>query len=104
MSITRETRRSAYDEIVENLGKRQKIVYEGLTDELTANELAIKLWKEGSIHTPDRNNVHPRLNELVIDEVIEIVGKRKCMISGKTCAVYKRKSSTAATIEQLKIF
>lgn len=91
MSITKETRRSAYDEILETLSHRQQIVLDGLTESMTANELAMKLWKEGIIHTPDRNNVHPRLNELVEAGIMEVVGKRKCSVSGKTCAEYKVK-------------
>lgn len=101
MSITKETRRAAYHEVLETLGKRHKLILEGLKGgELTANELAMKLWKEGTINTPDRNRVHPRLNEMVESGVVEVVDKRKCSVSGKTCATYKIKKPVAPTTDQ----
>lgn len=95
MSITHETRRESYDLILEDLGKRQKSVYDCLSEwgEATAGELAWFMYQRGLIPTSDINNVHPRLNELEKAEFIEIVGKRKCEVSKKKCAVYRIKLS-----------
>ncbi|EGK10203.1 hypothetical protein HMPREF9374_2553 [Desmospora sp. 8437] len=38
---------------------------------------------------PERNRVHPRLNELVEAGEVAVTGKRTCSISGKKCAVYE---------------
>ncbi len=48
----------------------------------------MEMWQGKVIKTPDRNNVHPRLNELVEKAMVEVTGKRTCTISGKTVAVY----------------
>lgn len=93
MSITLETRRQSYDEILENLAHRQWLVLDHLGEkgDCTAGELASYMCDLGLVMTPDRNNVHPRLNELVALELVQIIGKRKCDVSKKTCAVYRAK-------------
>jgi hypothetical protein len=94
MQITDETKRLSYIDILEVLGKRQIEVLEYLEkyqmeEGLTANELSYKMWQEKIFLTHDRNNVHPRLNELVEKKLVDIIGKRKCTISKRMCAVYK---------------
>lgn len=91
ISITRETRRSAYEEILETLGKRQIDIYKELLDEgngMTANELAYKMFKKGYFLTPERNRVHPRLHELAKEGFVLIHDKKTCNISKRKCAVY----------------
>ncbi|PTM58355.1 hypothetical protein [Desmospora activa] len=90
MKITFETRRESYDAILETLNTRQTVVLQELQrcPRLTANELAMRLWRKGAIRTPERNAVQPRLTELVQDGRVATVGKRTCSISGKKCAVY----------------
>ncbi|PFT50850.1 MULTISPECIES: hypothetical protein [Bacillus cereus group] len=90
-TTTMETRKSSYDEIKESLSERQKNVFNELTkykDGATASELAMNMWKKDVIKTPDRNNVHPRLNELVEKGVVTVEGKRECSVTGKTVAIY----------------
>lgn len=93
MSITHETRRLSYEQVLQNLGKRQRDVYESLRKygECTANELSYAMYRDGRIASTDRNNVHPRLNELVEAGLVEVKGKRKCSVSGRMCAVYRVK-------------
>ena len=90
--ITEETRRSAYDEILETLGQRQHDVYFELLnlglEGATANELALAMYKKGYFVTPERNRVHPRLHEMVKDGIVAIKEKRLCSISKRACAVY----------------
>jgi hypothetical protein len=96
MSITYETRRLAYEHVLNNLGKRQRDVYDSLRKygECTANELSYAMYQDGLVASTDRNNVHPRLNELVAVGLVEVIGKRKCSVGNRMCAVYRVKSSS----------
>jgi hypothetical protein len=49
----------------------------------------MKMWNDKVFYNPDRNNVHPRLNELVALGFVYVTGKRACSLTGKTVAVYK---------------
>lgn len=93
MSITHETRLESYNEILETLGKRQADVYNELhiigDIGATAGELARTMYERGYFPKPERNFVHPRLNELNNAGVVTVVGKRKCTVTGKTCGVYR---------------
>jgi hypothetical protein len=92
MGITDDTRQSAYEEVLETLGSRQSDVYNELSKlgdvGATANELAQLMWKKGYFVTPERNRVHPRLNELAKEEFVLVKDKRECRISKRNCAVY----------------
>jgi hypothetical protein len=90
--ITRETRRLSYQNILKNLGTRQSQVFTELLcypQGITASELAHEMHNIGFFRSPDRNNVHPRLNEMVEMGIVEVIGKRQCKITSKTVAVYK---------------
>lgn len=91
MGITQETRRQAFETVLETLESRQAMVMNELRicPRLTANELARRLWNKGIIPTPERNFVHPRLNELVEAGEVAVTGKRTCSVSGRKCAVYE---------------
>lgn len=92
LSITEETRREAYVATLEKLGLRQKQILEYLPlfkQGVTANELALYMWQRGILPIPERNRVHPRLNELIKKNLVKITGKRPCSVTGKTCAIYK---------------
>lgn len=92
LSITKETRRESYDEVLLNLGERQKQVYEYLKDYpsgITAKELAVKMHSNGAVHSPERNSVHPRLNELIDKGLVEVVGKTTCQYTNRKVAIYK---------------
>lgn len=92
MSITSETRRESYDEVLLNLGERQNQVYKYLKDfpnGVTAKELAVKMHSDGIVHSPERNSVHPRLNELIDKGLIVVDGKTTCQYTNRKVAVYK---------------
>jgi hypothetical protein len=102
--ITKETRRKSYKETVKNLGTRQAQVFTELLcfpKGVTASELANEMHKIGFFRTSDRNNVHPRLNEMVDMQIVEIIGKRQCSITNKTVAVYKVTSEVFGTIMEV---
>lgn len=90
--ITSETRRMSYRNILKSLGTRQSQVLTELLSfpqGVTASELANEMHKIGFFLSSDRNNVHPRLNEMMELGVVEIIGKRQCSITNKTVAVYR---------------
>jgi hypothetical protein len=90
--ITHQTRRQSYNNILKSLGTRQSQVFTELLcfpDGVTASELANEMHDIGFFRSSDRNNVHPRLNEMEEMGIVEIIGKRQCNITNKTVAVYK---------------
>jgi hypothetical protein len=93
MSITMQTRRESYHQILETLGQRQADVLHELqligSDGCTAGELAKIMHEKNYFPKPERNFVHPRLTELKDAGVVEVIGKRKCNVTGKTCGIYR---------------
>lgn len=75
-TVDKETR---YKQIIETL-KGQ---------EMTAKEVAVEMHKKGFIPTTERNFAAPRLTELSKGGAVEQVGKKRCVYTGKTVAIYK---------------
>lgn len=95
MEITKETRAESYKKI--QLKRKSKLIYENLGDgEYTARELAIKMHnlfdEDGNrlLRTAERQEVAPRISELVDDGLVKVVGKKYDEISGCNVAVYKK--------------
>lgn len=60
-------------------GKRKSLIksYMRLNSrDYTARELSEEMYEDGFIKTPERNQVHPRLNELIKAGQVKIVGKK----------------------------
>ncbi|PGO60751.1 hypothetical protein [Priestia megaterium] len=78
---------------IDNLIERQRVVYVHLRDVwkegATARELAISLYKDGQIPSPERNSTHPRLNELVKIGLVKVIGKKTCTYTGKKVTIYQ---------------
>ncbi|SFJ65202.1 hypothetical protein SAMN02799624_05386 [Paenibacillus sp. UNC496MF] len=93
MSITQSTRQESYKVILETLGQRQAAVYHELEllgdTGATAGELALIMHEKEYFPKPERNFVHPRLTELHLAGVVEVCGKRKCGVTGRTCGIYR---------------
>lgn len=86
-----ETKIDSYNQI--DVKQRQEQVLEVLGDEtLTAKEIAVRMYEKGYTNNDDRNNASPRLNELLNQDLVEIYGKKTCEYSGKTVAVFRKKS------------
>lgn len=86
-----ETKIDSYNQI--DTKQRQEQVLEVLGDEtLTAKEIAVRMYEKGYTNNDDRNNASPRLNELLNQDLVEIYGKKTCEYSGKTVAVFRKKS------------
>lgn len=77
--------------LTKTLGERQLMVLEFLKEdgEQTARELAMNLWNRGHIPTPERNMVHPRLNELVKLGLVKVTGKKLDSDMGRFVATYE---------------
>lgn len=56
---------------------------------LTAKEIAARMCEKGLIPTSERNYVSPRLTELCEQGIVEPIGKKICMWSGKKVTVYR---------------
>lgn len=99
--ITLETRKKSYKRILESLGTRQSQVFTELLcfpQGVTASELATHMHDIGFFRSPERNNTHPRLNEMESMNIVEVIGKRQCRVTNKTVAVYKVKDEVMNTV------
>lgn len=86
-----ETKIDSYNQI--DAKQRQEQVLEVLGDEmLTAKEIAVKMYEKGYTTNDERNNSAPRINELMNLDLIEVCGKKTCEYTGKTVAIFKKKS------------
>ena len=89
---TRETRRDSYETILKNLGERQSniLMFMELSKKpYTARSLAQDMYESGLLMSPERNMVHPRLNELVELGLVYIDGKTLDETMNRMVAVYK---------------
>lgn len=104
-SITLETRRMSYEEILAGLGKRHQMILEALRERprSTARELALFLWERKAIPMPERNFVHPRLTELMKAGIVAAVDKKRCPITGKMVAVYELASDPVIEQGELEL-
>lgn len=91
MSITKETRKDSYEQILSKRTVRANVILELLGDrEMTVSEIVKELLDEGVIKYYDRNFVAPRLTELKEAGLVEVVGKRTCIMSGKNVAIWRK--------------
>lgn len=91
MSITKETREDSYEQILSKRTIRANVILELLGDrEMTVSEIVKELLDEGVIKYYDRNFVAPRLTELKEAGLVEVVGKRTCIMSGKNVAIWRK--------------
>lgn len=87
---TLETRHDSHIQILPNKQRRYKQIIEVLREKgpMTAKECAVAMHRKSYIPTTERNYTAPRLNELSDMGVVEPIGKKKCIYTGKTVAVY----------------
>lgn len=90
MSITEETRRESYHAILLTLTQRQKTVLQILREcgDLTAQEIAAELHRQGVTPTDERNFAAPRLTELCDMGLVKAVGKKICGKTGRNVTVW----------------
>lgn len=91
MGIVEETRRAGYESVVDKRADRSDVILSVLgSKQMTVSEIVKELLDEGIIKYYDRNFVAPRLTELKEAGKVKVVGKRKCIMSGKMIAVWER--------------
>ena len=87
-----ETRHESYEGVKPQRPRRWNVIYELLEDHpegLTVKEMMIMLHSAGMLpNENDRNFVAPRVTELVDKGLVEAIGKRQCLYTGKKVAVY----------------
>ena len=90
MSITTETRRESYHAVIPTVDQRKDLILAILCERgpMTAQEMACELHKRGYTPTRERNFAAPRMTELKEAGLIEVVGKKKCFMSGRNVAVW----------------
>lgn len=89
-------------EKIKSLGTRQSQVFAelvGYQKGITASELAKDMHEIGFFLSSDRNNVQPRLREMELDGIVEIIGKRQCSVTNKTVNVYKVSSRALQSLQ-----
>jgi hypothetical protein len=93
--VNQKPKSATLEEILENLSERQKMVFTHLkkhwSDGATAKELSLSLYGEDKVISPERNSVHPRLNEMVKMGLVEVVGKKTCRYTDRKVTIYKSK-------------
>ena len=91
MGIVEETRREGYESVASKRADRCDVILAILGNrQMTVSEIVKALLDEGTIEYYDRNFVAPRLTELKEAGKVKVVGKRKCIMSGKMIAVWER--------------
>lgn len=87
--VTFSTRSDSHETVDKK--KRYSQILEILSGgkELTAKEIAVRMYEKGEIPTSERNFTAPRLTELSYKGIVEPIGKQKCSYTGKSVAVYK---------------
>ena len=91
LSLFKEDNTPSID-VTEGLGERQKLVYNSLVEYpqgATAKELSVALYNQGKVMSNERNSVHPRLNELISEGLVKVIGKKTCQYTDKKVSVYK---------------
>lgn len=91
MSVTKETRKEAYENILPKVKDRARTILEVLgSRSMTVSELTDELVGKGVIPNFNRNYVAPRLTELKDMGIVETCGRRKATRSDATEAVWRR--------------
>lgn len=90
-NISNETRREALDAITPEAGQRRRLILKTLEARgpMTASEIANVLAQKGIVARYDRNFVAPRLTELQHQGLVEVIGKRKCIFTGRPVGIYR---------------
>lgn len=86
--ITRQTRRES-NEKTDRQGMHSMILKELSYGDMTAREIGAILYRHGLVLSPSRQQVQPRLTELMQDGKIEVVGKRRDSLTKRSVAVYR---------------
>lgn len=87
--VTLGTRHDSHESVDKE--KRYKQILEIMAEHsepLTAKEIAVFMFSKGYTPTTERNFSAPRLTEMSQKGMVEPVGKKKCIYTGKMVSVY----------------
>lgn len=86
---TLETRAEAYESVEKRKRYREIIeIMEDFDRPMSAKEIAVEMYRRGYTPTTERNFSHPRINELLQDGILDVIGKGKCMYTKKKVSFY----------------
>ena len=92
MGVTTLARNESYREVSKTLGNRHNMILKHMENfpnrSFTARELAVELHASGLISSPERNQTHPRLNELVLMGKITVTGLVRDITTGRSVSAY----------------
>lgn len=87
------TRKDSFKTVKSYRGDRHNQIINAMKDNgnigFTAKELAVILFEKGLTPSEDRNQTHPRLNELVSAGRVYVAGKKKDESTNRMVAFYK---------------
>lgn len=89
--ITAETRRESHEN-TDKSGMSQKVLEVFKDKKLTAREAAAEMYEKGYIPYPARAVIQPRITELVESGKLEVVEKKKDIVTDRKVAVYRVKN------------
>ena len=95
-----DTRRESYD-TVDKRKRYTQIKEILLNNDLTAKEVAVRMFKRGYIPNDERNFSAPRLTELCQMGQVEIIGKKTCEYTGKKVSVYRFRGKQATIFDYI---
>jgi len=89
MNVTMQTRNESYKIVQPNAHKRRQAILDIMGDrEMTANEIAEELFKNGITPFYERNFAAPRLTELKAEGKVKAVGKKYCEKTNRMIALW----------------
>lgn len=87
--ITKQTQRESHAK-VNKQRIRSSILNELTYGNMTAREIAVVLYRYDLVSEPTRQQVQPRLTELVQDGLVEVIGKRYDSRTDRHVALYHK--------------
>lgn len=88
-AITKQTRRES-NKKVNKEAMHTMILQELDYNNMTAREIAKRLYEKKQVLEPTRQQVQPRLTELMQDGRIEVCGKRYDTLTDRSVAIYRK--------------
>lgn len=90
-TVTFKTKHKSYTDMLKHLSERHKQILEILENkEMTTREVAQELYKRHYTNTSDVNNARPRITELESLNFVTTDKTKKCNITNKEVAVYRK--------------
>lgn len=86
--VTTQTRRESH-RAVDKRKLYNVIIDELKNKQMTARQIGVSAYNKGLVLSPTRQQIQPRLTELVAQERIEVCGKQHDKLTGRNVAIYR---------------